>query len=182
MIENLPLLRCILEPQPLIPILGAHLMRRPPLRNIILLHHRPVPIRKAARHHPQPPVAHPLRLLRIPIPPQPIPRQHLVRRPPIREIPLLLRTERRDGPTASFAACAQSAELFEFRERGGHEEGGLVRGGEAGPERPEGGDGLVALLLLGDGVVVEVEAFRFVPAVPVDAGFAGAGAPVPEGG
>ncbi len=105
-----------------------------------------------------------------------------MRRPPIWEIPLFLRTERRDGPTAGFTARAQPTELLEFRESGGYEEGGLVRGGEAGPERPEGGDGLVGLLGSGDGVVVEVQAFRFVPAVPVDAGFAGTGAPVPEGG
>lgn len=57
-----------------------------------------------------------------------------------------------------------------------------MRGGEAGPERPEGGDGLVGLLRFADGVVVEVEAFGFVPAVPVDAGFTGAGASIPEGG
>ena len=180
--ENSPLLRRILKPTPLIPILRPHHMRCPPRPYIILLHHHPIPIRKRPRQHPHPLITHPLRLLHIAIPPQPIPRQHLMRRPAIREIPLFLRTLCRDGSAAALTAGTESAALFEFRQCGGDEQGGLVRGSEARPEWPEGCDGLVGMLGFGDGVVVEVEACGFVPAVFVDAGFSETGAPVPDRG
>lgn len=175
--KNLPFTWRSLEIDSLIALLGIDPMRINRMGHIIILHDHAVTPNKCLCNHVRPLVRKPLRFLLVSVPQEACPREHLLRRPAVREFPLPIRAVNADRATRLFHNGDQATVMIEPRDGLFHYGCGLFGRSQSSPYRPEGSCGFIVHTLLLDGVVVEEHALVSVPkelihALPVFSGTA----------